>query len=118
MLVSGLHWFGKSEIQPDRTDSFLNLTTVLEIFLTQGGAPITNQIDEGVVMFFDLSIDERRKLKGELRSKISHSGSSAILVFDHLSLRRIVRDFLSSMIRNRGEFEGKKALLTYLEGLR
>lgn len=31
MLVSGLHWFGKSEVQPNRTDRFLNLTTVLEI---------------------------------------------------------------------------------------
>jgi hypothetical protein len=124
MLLSGLHWFGKSEVQPDQTDSFLNLTTVLEVFLTQSGAPITNQIAEGVVMFFALDVDERRKLKAEiqdlygLRSKVSHSGSSAILMSDLFLLRRIVRDFLAAMIARRSEFTHKKALLECLETMR
>lgn len=67
LLIAGLHWFGKAEVQPDRTDSFLNLTTVLETFLTQGGVPITNQIAEGVVMFFAIPVEERRQLKKEIQ---------------------------------------------------
>jgi hypothetical protein len=124
MILSALHWFGKSEVQFDHSDRFLNLTTVLEMFFTEGGTPIGKQIAEGVVMFFALSVGERRELKCELqrlyglRSKISHSGSSAILTSDLFSLRRIVRDFLSAMIASRSEFAKKKSLLDYLETMR
>jgi hypothetical protein len=117
LIIRGLHWFGKAEMQQDRADAFGNLMTVLESFLTSGERPVAVHIAESVVMFFQMGVAERLKLRDRikdlygLRSKVTHSGSKAIAASEVFELRTIVRDFLAAMIGESSSWKTKKDLL-------
>ena len=86
-------------------DRFLNMITVLETFLTTGEGNITQAVSEGAVMFFNVPVTERVRLKKELqrlyktRSKLSHGENNIILAEDLFQLEDIAKSFLGAIDR-------------------
>ena len=97
------------------------MITVLETFLTTGEGNITQAVSEGAVMFFNVPVTERVRLKKELqrlyktRSKLSHGENTIILAEDLFQLEDIAKSFLGAMIAHREEFRTKDDLQRTLE---
>lgn len=121
LLLHAVHVFGSSKVQAATDDRFLNLVTCLETFLSTGEGNITQNVAEGVVMFFAVSVSERVRLKKELqrlygtRSKLSHGVHTEILPDDLYLLDDLTKCFLVAMIEHREKFHSKQDLLRFLE---
>jgi hypothetical protein len=121
LLLHALHVFGNGKVQAAAPDRFLNLVTCLETFLSTGEGNITQNVAEGVVMFFAVHVSERIRLKKELqrlykiRSKLSHGEHAATVPEDLYLLEDLVKSFLLAMIEHRDQFRSKQDLLTMLE---
>lgn len=124
LLLHAIHIYGSSRVQAAASDRFLNLVRCLETFLSAGDGNITQNVAEGVVMFFAVPVAERVRLKKELqqhyktRSKLSHGEHVEILGDDLYQLDDLVRSFLFAMVDCRDRFQSKKDLLGFLEAQR
>ncbi|BCL83664.1 hypothetical protein ccbrp13_61290 [Ktedonobacteria bacterium brp13] len=122
VILRGLYWFSKSQVQEVKENKFLNLMTVLETFLTRRDTDkITQTVAEGTAFVLEKELEQRKNKKKRIidlynnRSRISHGGHSAMLEADLEELEHIVAKFLTSMIERKDEFKTCKDLWDWIE---
>jgi len=122
LIMHAVQLYGKGKVSPAGEDRILAYMMALEAFLNEKGIAISDSVSEGTVTFLRVAIEERLRLKKELkriygfRSQISHGEKIKDLQSaDVQLLERTVIAFITEMIMKRDEFQSKHDLLSYLE---
>ncbi|AUB59387.1 hypothetical protein BK009_01030 [Methanobacterium subterraneum] len=122
-FLLGIHWFANFSSQREIENQYLSLMIALEIFLTPGsGEPITNYIAEGASIINEIGIENRKKLKSNIktlyskRSSIVHGRLDDISTEDDVNtLKNIILGLIFWMTQNSHRFESKDDLLNFIE---
>ena len=121
-LITAIRWCAIARNQIEREGEFLGLISAVETLLTpKDGSPITSSISESAARILGDNLEGRKTIKRRmkelyrLRGKLTHGERVIVVDQDAMLLRKYVILLVSRMIRQRGRFETKQALLDWLE---
>jgi hypothetical protein len=124
-LVNSMHWLAESRRQVNAENQITSAVTAVEMFfVTDGGAPISREVSEGVALILGRSLDQRkhlRKLISQLydrRSKVSHEGLRDIPDSEVREVRNIAANVLARMCRLGTAFSKRSELRDWLAEIR
>lgn len=124
-LLKGIHWFSSALTQVEPENKFLNLTTCLETFLTQGsGYPVVVTIAESVALIFSENSTERLSMRKKvkdlygMRSGVSHGGHKAIYNNELNELQAIAFNLIKIMIGKLETFQTKQNIFDWVDELK
>lgn len=124
-LVNSMHWLAESRRQANPENKITSAVTAIEMFfVTDGGAPISREVSEGVALILGRSLDQRKHLRKlisqlyERRSKVSHEGLRDIPDSEVREVRNIAANILARMCHLSAIFSKRQELRDWLTEMR
>ncbi len=122
-ILLAIEWFSRSQTQLELKNKLLNLITVFETFLTQGGGyPIQTSIAEGAsILLIKEDVIRRKRLVERikefygLRNTLSHGRGKEILDIDVRELTYLASSLINILTKMKDQFESKDDLLRWIE---
>ena len=121
-ILNAVHWIADAQMQIEHENKFLNYVTAMESLLKpESYSGIAQTVSEGTALLIGENLDERKKIKKDVRnlytkrSRVSHGDREAVSLGELYRMRDITYKLLLTLINRLDEFAKPSDLRNWLE---